>query len=255
MVSALQARPSLAAVALYAALTAAGMLAGVWLMRRYGGRARRDTAAFSSFAAGLLVAGALLHLLDRAVALSGAGSALGWSLISFLALYVAEAHVVPHAHERSPRHEGGGGERPALGPMVLGGLGLHSVLDGVAVGAGFAAGPLLGWVALALVVAHKLPVGIASMSALYASGFTGRRAAALTSALALITPVAVLASFVFVPDLDPGALGALLALAGGAFLYVGAADLLPEGQARGRPANTALFLLGVAAMGLAKLLE
>ncbi len=50
-----------------------------------------------------------------------------------------------------------------------------------------------------------------------------------------------------------GTLGVLLALAGGSFLYVGAADLLPEGQARGRPANTTMFLLGIAVMVLIKL--
>ena len=239
--------PTLAAVALYAALTGAGMLAGVWLMRRYESWALRHTGELIAFAAGLLVAGGLLHFIDRAAQLAGATPALGWALAAFLVLYVAEAHVVPHTHERTAG-EPGQGWHPGLGPMVIGGLGLHSVVDGVSVGAGFAAGPVVGWVALALVVAHKLPVGIAAMSALYASGVGGRRAAAITGVLAMITPAAVVTSFLFVPRLSESALGALLALTGGAFLYVGAADLLPEGQARGRLANTALFLVGVLAM-------
>lgn len=248
MVAATQAAtPSVAAVVFYAAITAAGMLAGVWLMRRYEGWAIRHTGELIAFAAGLLVAGALLHFLDRAVELAGPSPALAWTLAAFLGLYVAEAHLLPHAHERTP-DPGARSPGPALGPMVVGGLGLHSVVDGVSVGAGFSAGPLVGWVALAVVAAHKLPVGIASMSALYASGVGGPRAAAITSVLALITPAAVVVSFLFVPQLSRSALGALLALTGGAFLYVGAADLLPEGQARGRFANTILFLLGVAAM-------
>jgi zinc transporter ZupT len=247
---------SLAAVTLYAALTGVGMLAGVWLMRRYERWAMRHTGELIAFAAGLLVSGGLLHFLDQAAKLAGTGAALGWALTSFLALYVAEAHVVPHSHERAPADAS---DPPAashaLGPMVVGGLGLHSVVDGISVGAGFSAGPVVGWVALALVVAHKLPVGIASMSALYASGYSGRRAAVMTSVLALISPAAVLLSFLFIPGLDAEALGALLALTGGAFLYVGAADLLPEGQARSRPANTILFLVGVAAMVGVKVLE
>jgi zinc transporter ZupT len=40
----------------------------------------------------------------------------------------------------------------------------------------------------------------------------------------------------------------LLGLAAGSFLYVGAADLLPEGEARSRPANTLMFLLGTLVM-------
>lgn len=249
------AAPTLAAVALYAALTGVGMLAGVWLMRRYEAWAMRHTGELVAFAAGLLVSGALLHFIDRAARLAGTGAALGWALASFLALYVAEAHVVPHSHERAPADAG---DPPAaahaLGPMVVFGLGLHSVVDGISVGAGFSADPIVGWVALALVVAHKLPVGIASMSALYASGYSARRAAWVTSLLALITPASVLVSFLFIPGLDSRALGALLALTGGTFLYVGAADLLPEGQARGRLANTILFGLGVAAMAAVKIL-
>ena len=249
---------SLAVVTLYAALTAAGMLAGVWLMRRYESWATRHTGELIAFAAGLLVSGALLHFVAEAARLAGTGAALAWTLVAFLVLYVAEAHVVPHSHERAPADAAHGTEpsgRRTLGPMVVGGLGLHSVVDGVSVGAGFSAGPVVGWVALALVAAHKLPEGIAAMSALYASGYSGRAAAFTTSVLALITPAAVLLSFLFIPGIEAHALGILLALTGGAFLYVGAADLLPEGQARSRPANTVLFLVGVAAMVGAKLLE
>jgi zinc and cadmium transporter len=247
--------PSPAAVLFYATLTGAGMMAGAWLMRRYEAWAVRHTGEFIAFSAGLLVAGALLHLLDRAAELAGAGAALGWTLASFLALYVAEAHVVPHTHERAPVAGSTARLRPHLGPTVVAGLGLHSVLDGISVGAGFSAAPLVGWVALVLVVAHKLPVGIASMAALYASGVPGRTAAWTTTALALITPVAVVLSFWLVPGVRPATLGALLALAGGTFLYVGAADLLPEGEARGRVANTVLFLLGAGVMAAVKLLE
>ncbi|MBI4513068.1 MAG: ZIP family metal transporter [Gemmatimonadetes bacterium] len=255
MNDALPATPSFLAIALYAALTGGGMLAGVWLMRRYEVWAVRHGGELIAFAAGLLVAGALIHFVDRAVELSGAGAALAWTLVSFLALYVAEAHVVPHTHGRAPSEHGVFAEGRTLGPMVVGGLGLHSVVDGLSVGAGFSVDPLVGWVALVLVVAHKLPEGIASMSALYASGVSGRRAAATTTILALITPLAVIASFLFLKGVGPRTLGALLALTGGAFLYVGAADLLPEGQARGRLANTFFFLAGVAAMVAVKVLE
>lgn len=252
----LPATPSFPVIALYAALTGGGMMAGVWLMRRYEVWAVRHSGRLIAFAAGLLVAGALLHFVDRAAQLAGTRVALAWVLVSFLVLYVAEAHVVPHSHERArPDDDASAAPRRALGPMVVGGLGLHSVVDGVSVGAGFSVDPLVGWVAVVLVVAHKLPEGIASMSALYASGASGRKAAATTTILALITPAAVLASFLFLKGVGPRTLGALLALTAGAFLYVGAADLLPEGQARGRVGNTLLFIAGVAAMVGVKALE
>jgi zinc transporter ZupT len=104
-----------------------------------------------------------------------------------------------------------------------------------------------------LVVVHKLPVGIAAMSALYHSGVPGSRAAWITVALAGITPLAVIISYFAFRGVSETTLGVLLALAGGSFLYVGAADLLPEGQAKGRIANTSMFFLGAILMAAIKL--
>ncbi|MFQ5690600.1 MAG: ZIP family metal transporter [Gemmatimonadota bacterium] len=253
-------------VVLFAVLAGGAGLAGVWLMWRHERWARRHTGQLVTFASGLLVSGSLLHLLSRAGAMAGVGPAMGWALAAFVGLYVAENHFLPHPHARSedgchPRshgeegrhpHTGGDGgghpQRPTVGAAAVLGLGLHSVLDGIAVGAGFSASWLTGGVIVSLVVSHKLPVGIASMGVLYHSGLARGRAVRYSSAVALLTPVAVLTSYALLRTASPSFLGALVAAAGGSFLYVGAADLLPEGQASGVGKNTLLFLLGVAAM-------
>lgn len=260
---AVQATPaSPLAVLLFAALTGLGMLVGVGLMRRFEGWAIRHTAELITFAAGLLVSGALLHLIGGAIELVGAGAGLTWTLGSFLFFYLAEAHFVPHVHARGEvivegRSEAGGHARHdhshPVAVMVVLGLAIHSLVDGVSVGAGLAAGALLGSVTALLVVVHKLPVGIAVMSALYHSGLPGQRAALISTGLATITPLAVLVSYASFQLVSTEVLGVLLALAGGSFLYVGAADLLPEGQARGRVVNTMMFVLGVAVMAAIKL--
>jgi zinc and cadmium transporter len=235
----------------FALLTALGMLVGVWTVRRFEPWAIRHTAELVAFAAGLLVCGALLHLLPRAVDLVGAETGLVWSLIAFVVFYLVEAHFIPHVHAR--------GESPldehhhehniqAVGPLVVVGLAIHSIVDGVSVGAGLTAGAVIGSVTAMLVIAHKLPVGIAAMSALYHSGVPGQRAALVTSALAMVTPLAVLVSYFTFRGISDEFLGILLSLAGGSFLYIGAADLLPEGQAHGRPTNTVMFLLGALVM-------
>jgi ZIP family zinc transporter len=127
------------------------------------------------------------------------------------------------------------------------------VADGISVGAGLSASALLGSVSALLVLVHKLPEGIAAMSALYHAGVAARRAGWITAGLASVTPLAVLVSFFILRGVSANALGILLALSGGSFLYVGAADLLPEGQAHGRPANTGAFLLGGGVMAVVKL--
>jgi zinc and cadmium transporter len=242
----------------FAALTAVGMLAGVWAIRRFEPWAIRHTAELIVFAAGLLVSGALLHLIPGSVELVGNDEALAWTLASFLVFYLLEAHFIPHVHARgeSPiedQHEAHSHDSHHVGPMVILGLGIHSVADGLAVGVSLSAGALLGSVAVLLVVVHKLPVGMAAMSALYHSGVPGKRASWIATALAFVTPAIVVVSYFTFRDMSEGFLGVLLALAGGSFLYVGAADLLPEGQAKGRPANTFMFFLGALIMIAIKL--
>lgn len=240
------AAPPAAAIG-FALLTALGMLIGVWTVRRFEPWAIRHTAELIAFAAGLLVCGALLHLLPRSVDLVGAETGFVWALIAFVVFYLVEAHFIPHVHARgeSPldEHPHDHGVQ-AVGPLVVVGLAIHSSVDGVSIGAALTAGTLIGSVTATLVIAHKLPVGIAAMSALYHSGVPGQRAALVTTALALVTPLAVLLSYFTFRGMSNELLGVLLSLAGGSFLYVGAADLLPEGQAHGRPTNTLMFLLG-----------
>ncbi len=232
----------------FAALTGVGMLVGVWAVRRFERWAIEHTGELIAFASGLLVSGALIHLISRSAELSGSG-AFGWALASFLLLYIVEAHFIPHVHARGesiieePTHR-----RASIGPLVVAGLGVHSIVDGLAVGAGLSVGTVIGSITLVLVMVHKIPVGIASMSALYHSGVPGRRAVWISSGLAMITPLTVTLSYVVFRGVSDDVLGILLALAGGSFLYVGAADLLPEGQARGRPVNTLMFILGIAVM-------
>lgn len=234
-------------VLVFAVVVGAAGLAGVWLMARQEEWARRHTGELITFASGLLVAGSLLHLLRRAEALSGIESASVWALAAFVALYVAENHFLPHPHARV-EVEDHGHHRATAGPAAVLGLGLHSVLDGIAVGAGLSTGPLTGGVMVALVISHKLPVGIASMGALYHGGVSRRLAIRYSSLVALLTPIFVILTYAPLRDAPNGLLGPIVAAAGGSFLYVGAADLLPEGQATGSRRNTVLFLLGVAVM-------
>lgn len=239
--------PGWPSVLIFALVVGLAGMAGVLLVHRYEAWARRHTGELITFASGLLVAGSLLHVLRRAVTMGGIETATAWALIAFVALYVAENHFLPHPHARAESHEGGE-HRPSAGPAAVVGLGLHSVLDGVAVGAGFSASFLTGGVIVALVVSHKLPVGIASMSALYHSGASRTDAVRYSSLVALLTPAFVILTYAFLRDAPAGVLGAVIAAAGGSFLYVGAADLLPEGQATGSVRNTLLFLAGAAVM-------
>ncbi|MDH3734801.1 MAG: ZIP family metal transporter [Gemmatimonadota bacterium] len=238
------------AVTLFALLAGGAGLVGVWLMARHETWARKHTSELITFASGLLVAGSLLHLLTRAGEMAGASTAMIWALVAFVVLYVSENHFLPHPHART---EEDCGHHHAHAPNGYGwtavaGLGLHSVLDGVAVGAGFSESYLTGSVIVALVVSHKLPVGIASMGVLYHGGAEKAQAVRASVFVALITPISVIASYALLQNASTPVIGSIVAAAGGSFLYVGAADLLPEGQASAPGKNTLAFGLGLAVM-------
>lgn len=240
----------------FAVLSGAAGLVGVWLMWRHEVWARRHTAELITFASGLLVAGSLLHLLTRAGAMAGTATAMVWALVAFVILYVSENHFLPHPHARMEEdcghHHAHNPE--GFGWTAIAGLALHSIFDGAAVGAGFSASYLTGGVVVALVISHKLPVGIASMGVLYHGGAERTQAVRASSAVAVVTPIAVVVSYAFLQTASTQVLGAMVAAAGGSFLYVGAADLLPEGQASAPGRNTIAFLLGLAVMVLALVL-
>lgn len=248
--------PTWPAAILFAAIAGAAGLVGVWLMWGHEAWARRHTPELITFASGLLVAGSLLHLFTRAGDMIGSRRSLAWGLAAFILLYIAENHFLPHPHARAEEgEEVAHRDHPEqVGWAAILGLALHSLLDGLAVAAGFSASLLTGGVILSLVVSHKVPVGIATMSVLYHGGLERREAARYASGVALVTPLAVLGSYAPLRDASPVLLGIFLAAAGGTFLYVGAADLLPEGQASGRRRNTLAFLLGVAVMILGLML-
>lgn len=238
------------AVILFALIAGAAGLVGVWLMARHEIWARKHTAELITFASGLLVAGSLLHLLTQAGEMAGAQTAMIWALAAFVALYVSENHFLPHPHARTEEDCGHhhAHSPDGFGWTAIAGLGLHSVLEGVAVGAGFSESYLTGSVIVALVVSHKLPVGIASMGVLYHGGAERAQAVRASAAVALVTPVAIIASFALLQNASTVVIGSIVAAAGGSFLYVGAADLLPEGQASAPGRNTFAFLLGLAVM-------
>jgi len=248
--------PAWPAVILFALIAGAAGLIGVWLMARHEVWARRHTAELITFASGLLVAGSLLHLLTQAAEMAGGSTAMIWALVAFVVLYVSENHFVPHPHARVEEDCGHHHAHAAdgFGWTAIAGLGLHSVLDGVAVGAGFSESYLTGSVIVALVVSHKLPVGIASMGVLYHGGADRARAVRASAAVALVTPVAVVVSYALFQGASPTVIGSAVAAAGGSFLYVGAADLLPEGQASAPGRNTLAFMLGLAVMVVALVL-
>jgi len=150
-------------------------------------------------------------------------NAMAFAAIGFLIFYLLERITLIHVgHEAGmavDRHE-------HVGTLGAGGMSVHSFLDGLAVGAAFHAGTELGIIVAMVVILHDFSDGIGTVSVLLANN-ASRRTAFRWLVVDALAPVAgVLAAFAI--NIEGAALGALLGLFMGFFLYVAGAELLPE---------------------------
>lgn len=150
-----------------------------------------------------------------------------------------KAHDHGHSHGQSHSHAHGATSQIGWGPALFG-LGLHSLLDGVALAAGVAAErnehsdlPWAG-IAIFLVIALHKPLDSLTLGALMAvSGRSAKHRHWVNIGYALSVPLGALlfqAGLLGAGGSDKLVIGSVLALAAGTFLCISTSDLLPELQ-------------------------
>jgi len=179
-------------------------------------------------AAGSLLGGALFHMLPESVAALGNGLDVYVALAAgFVTFFVLEQFLHWHHCHRSDHSQ----HRP-LGHLILLADGLHNFIGGLAVGGAFVIDIRVGIVTWLVAAAHEIPQELGDFGILVHSGW--RRGAALAwnvvSALAFL--LGSLTAY-FAATTSSFQVAYLLPFAAGNFLYIAAADLLPEIAASG----------------------
>ena len=209
--------------------------------------AERSLRYFVALGAGFLMATTLLEMLPEGMRLNGSLAPV-LVMAGYCAVHFLEHTVNAHFHFGAETHAG---EFMSMHTRysVLGGLALHALFDGVAIGSGFVLSNLLGWMIFIAIFLHKMPEGFTVASVMMASGRSRR--AALTSAivLALATVAGVL-----VIGLMPHWVEAGLPLSAGVAIYVAATDLVPEVNHEPGIRMALVFFAGVALFLALKLL-
>ena len=195
--------------------------------------------------AGIRIGAAFFDLIPEAVGLLGGNldQAMLATAIGFLAFYVVEKLTTVHVgHEGAAELDHGEAAHRHVGVIGASGMSIHSFLDGVALATGLEVGGGLGLVIAVVVVIHRFSDGISVVSLLMASR-TPRRQAYRWVAIVALAPVlgVLLGLVVTIPDQT---LGVLLAVFAGFFLYVGAAELLPEAHRSDRSRWVVVGTLG-----------
>jgi ZIP family zinc transporter/zinc and cadmium transporter len=194
---------------------------------------------FVALGAGFLMATALLEMTPESLRLN---PRLGPILImcGYCAVHLLEHTINAHFHYGEETHHDEFVSHHT-GYAVLGGLSVHALFDGVAIGSGFVISNALGWLIFLAILLHKAPEGFTMASVMLASGRS--RVVAFSSAVALAAATLI---GVLVIELAPHWIRAGLPISAGVALYVGASDLVPEVNREPGIRMALVFFLGVA---------
>jgi len=182
---------------------------------------RRWLLPLVAFAAGSLLGGAFFHMLPRALSANADhGMVMLWVALGFTAFFALDQLLEWHHCHRLPSEH----VRP-LGPLLLVADGAHNLLGGLAIGAIFIVDIRAGiaaWVGAAL---HEIPQEIGDFGAIVHAGYTRRKALLYNFLSALTFPIGGVIAYALGQSVN---VGFLVALGAGNFLYIAAADLIPE---------------------------
>jgi zinc and cadmium transporter len=193
-------------------------------------------------AAGSLLGGAVFHMLPQAVETLGNDLAVYvWLMAGFVTFFVLEQFLHWHHCHRTD-HDA---HRP-LGHLILLADGLHNFIGGLAVAGAFIVDIRVGIVTWLVAAAHEVPQELGDFGVLVHSGWSRRTALLWNFGSASTFLLGGLLAYGLSDTLD---VSVLLPFAAGNFIYLGAADLLPEvaGQpsTRDKIESSAAFLVGL----------
>ena len=226
-------------------------------------RARRLATFFVCFAVGALLGDAFIHLVPETFArqTTDRGSlASSLAILGGMMMFFVIEKLLRHQHGALHRQHHGpdAALRPELAVINVAGDLIHNFVDGVLIAASYLAGPTLGVTTTVAVLLHEIPQELGDLGILVHSGLGVRRAVfvnAATAGAAILGTIAALA----VGSAVQGTVQWLIPITAGGFVYLAAADLIPELQhdrsLRALIVQAPLIALGIAAMGLLALIE
>lgn len=207
------------------------------------------------FSAGAVIGVAFFDLIPEAIELGGSSHEISTitSIVAlgFIIYMILDRFIIMHGHTH---HEHGDAEQECAhnhrGILGAGSLSVHSFLDGIAIGLAFQVSSAVGIIVAVAVLVHDFSDGINTVNMILKNG-GDRKTAMKWLFVDALAPVIGVVSTLFL-TLPESALGIVLALFAGFFLYIGASDLLPESH-HSHPTKwtTIMTILGVAVLFVA----
>lgn len=207
---------------------------------------------FIGLAAGALLGDAFIHLIPKAFEAGIEGATFSVAILGgILFFFVLEKYLRWHnSHKNADHSECRPGEFCAvgktkpLGTLILVGDGVHNFIDGAIIAASYAVSIPLGIATTIAVALHEIPQEVSDFALLLHSGFRKARALFWNLGSALVAVVGAFAFFAVGGILERIEPLAITFTAGG-FIYIAAANLVPELHETDHPGRSALELIAV----------
>ena len=199
-----------------------------------------------SFAAGVMLAAAVIGLIIPSVELGGSFGIL----ITVVGVFAGAIclnfvdKLVPHLHKLAGKdiESHGSSELNKILLFVMA-IAIHNLPEGIAAGVGFGGEDTSGAVMIALGIAlQNIPEGMVIIAPLLAAGVKPSRTLLLASLTGVVEVVGTFLGFFFV-SLSAAVLPFALAFAGGTMLYVISDEMIPETHSHGSERGATFSLL------------
>ena len=178
-----------------------------------------------SFSTGALLGGALFHLLPEIVSEHGFTFSISLYIVAgILFSFIIEKFVHwRHCHKAELIHS----HVHSFAYMNLFGDGIHNLIDGLIIGASYLVSIPVGITTTLAVILHEIPQEIGDFGVLLHGGFSKKKALLLNFATALTAVLGAILALV-IGSHSVHLTTFLIPFAAGSFLYIAAADLIPE---------------------------
>lgn len=223
------------------ALSLLGILALPWHNKKWHG----ILLSLVALAAGTMMGGAFFHLLPESIEALGTDIPFLLAVASFALFFGLERFLFwRHCHDEDCDVHG-------FGFMNLLGDGLHNFIDGLLIAAAFSVDISVGFATVLALALHEVPQEIGDFAVLIHAGLSKKVAAIANLAVALTSVLGGVLGYALAEQTEVAA-PYLLPVAAGGFLYVAAADLMPqirkERNIYKAVSSFTFFLLGLAIM-------
>jgi ZIP family zinc transporter len=184
---------------------------------------RRVLQYFFAFSSGALIAITFFDVLPESLDIAGSipvRTLMITVVAAFLFFSLVERFFLTHHHHEEEEHG------HIMGPIGAIGLVAHSFLDGAAIGIAYQANPKIGLIVALAVISHDFTDGINTVVIMLKNEQNVRNARRFLFVDAIAPVFGILVASFFV--INQSVLAIILAAFSGQFLYIGAANLLPE---------------------------